>query len=76
PPPSPVPVRRVTSDGEIQARLDVLRLSMNSNITQTEQQQQQQQQNSSRNRLKSPYLYTTHQQLVLPGTPQTSGTGL
>ncbi|CAF3809938.1 unnamed protein product [Rotaria socialis] len=78
PPPSPVPVRRATSDGEIQARLDVLRLSMNSNIAQTEQQQQQQQQqqNSSRNRLKSPYLYTTHQQLVPPGTPQTSGTGL
>ncbi|CAF3765080.1 unnamed protein product [Rotaria sordida] len=76
PPPSPIPVRRVTSDAEIQNRIDVLRLSMNSNLVQIDQQQRQQQQQpqhqqqNSRNRLKSPYLYSTHQQLAPPPTPQ------
>ncbi|CAF4511658.1 unnamed protein product [Rotaria sp. Silwood1] len=67
PPPSPIPVRRVTSDAEIQARLDVLRLSTNSNLVPIDQQRHQQ---SSHNRLKSPYLYATHQQLATSATPQ------
>ena len=70
PPSSPIPVRRVTSDAEIQARLEVLRLSMNTNPAQTDQEQQQKQQHS-RSNLKSPYLYSTHQQLAPPATPQT-----
>jgi hypothetical protein len=65
PPPSPSPVRRVTSDAELQTRLEVLRLSMDTNLTQTDHQQQ-----NSRNHIKSPYLYSTHQQLAPPGTPQ------
>jgi hypothetical protein len=69
PPPNPTPVRRVTSDAEIQARLEVLRLSMEANPVQADQHQQQQQ--NARNRIKSPYLYATHQQLAPPTTPQT-----
>jgi len=65
PPSTPKPVRRVTSDAEIQARLEVLRLSMESNAVQTEQA-------NVRQRAKSPYLYSTHQQLAPPTTPQTS----
>jgi len=67
--PTPIPssVRRVTSDAEVQARLEVLRLSLDTNIVQTDQQQQQQQ--NARNRIKSPYLYSTHQQLASPTTP-------
>jgi hypothetical protein len=65
PPSTPTPVRRVTSDGEIQARLEVLRLSMDSNALQADQQQ------NIRNRLKSPYLYSTHQQLAPSGPPHT-----
>jgi len=64
-PSTPSPVRRVTSDAEIQARLEVLRLSLDTNIVQTDQQQ------NARNRVKSPYLYSTHQQLAPPVTPQT-----
>jgi hypothetical protein len=67
PPPSPAPMRRVTSDGEIQARLEVLRLSMDTNIGQVEKQ-------NSHYRVKSPYLYNTHQQLAPPATPQTPPT--
>lgn len=84
--PSPASTRRVTSDAEIQARLDVLRLSMNSNLGDSDHLQQQQQrsppqsqqqlQQNSRNRLKSPYLYATHQQLAAPSTPQTPAAGL
>jgi hypothetical protein len=65
PPPTPSPVRRVTSDAEIQARLEVLRLSMESTAIQADQQQ------NIRNRLKSPQLYSTHQQLAPPGSPHT-----
>jgi hypothetical protein len=39
---------------------------MDTNLNQTDHQQQQ----NSRNQIKSPYLYTTHQQLGPPGTPQ------
>ena len=70
PPPTPAPVRRVTSDAEIQARLEVLRLSMDTNAVQVDKQPPQpQQQANSRHRLKSPYLYATHQQLAPPSTP-------
>jgi hypothetical protein len=44
---------------------------MDQNHAQTDQQQQQQQQQNIRNRIKSPYLYSTHQQLAPPTTPQT-----
>ncbi len=64
PPPSPrAAVHRVASDGEIPARLEVLRLSMNTNLIQTDQQIQRQSHQHSRNRVKSPYLYTNHQQI-------------
>jgi hypothetical protein len=64
PSPNPIPVRRVTSDAEIQARLEVLRLSMDTNLIQTDQQQPH-----VHNRIKSPYLYSTHQQLAPATTP-------
>ena len=67
-PSTPTPVRRVTSDAEIQARLEVLRLSMDSNAGPAELAHQQ----NARQRLKSPYLYSTHQQLAPPTTPQPS----
>jgi len=69
PPPSPsAAVRRVSSDGEIQARLEVLRLSMDKNLIQTDQQKQSQTHQYSRNRVKSPYSYGNHQQ-TKPITP-------
>lgn len=52
-------VRRASSDAEIQARLEALRLSMETNYVQTEHPHP----SSSRHRSKSPYQYTTHQQL-------------
>ena len=70
-PPTPSPtaaVQRVSSDGEIQARVDVLRLSMDPNLTQTDQQKQSQSHQPARHRVKSPYLYTNHQQ-TKPMTP-------
>lgn len=71
PPPAPAPVRRVTSDAEIQARLEVLRLSLDTNAMQADKQPPPPptQQTNSRHRLKSPYLYATHQQLAPPTTP-------
>ena len=70
PPPSlAAAVHRVASDGELQARLDVLRLSADVNPTQTDQQKQSQShQQNARHRIKSPYLYTNHQQ-TKPMTP-------
>jgi hypothetical protein len=69
PPPSPsAAVRRASSDGETQARLEILRLSMDKNLIQTDQQKQSQTHQYSRNRVKSPYLYVNHQQ-TKPITP-------
>ena len=61
-------VRRASSDAEIQARLETLRLSMETNFIQTEHHPSP----TSRHRAKSPYMYNTHQQLgstVGPGSP-------
>ena len=79
PPPAPVPVRRVTSDGEIQARLEVLRLSMDTNALQADKKippplPPTQQHPNSRHRLQSPYLYATHQQLAPTNTPHVPST--
>lgn len=73
-PSTPTPVRRVTSDAEIQARIEVLRLSLDTNNVQTTTPPQQPppSQQNGYNRIKSPYLYTTHQQLAPPTTPQTA----
>ena len=65
PPASPKAVRRVTSDAEVRTRMEVLRLSMDTGLAGTNE-------NSARHRVKSPYLYTTHQQLGPPPTAQTS----
>ena len=62
-PSSPKGVRRVTSDAEVRARLEVLRLSIDTNLARTEEN----------HRIKSPYLYTTHQQLA-PAPPPTAQT--
>jgi len=42
----------------MQARVDVLRLSMDTNLIQTDQQRQSQPHQHARHRVKSPYLYT------------------
>jgi hypothetical protein len=68
PPASSSPVRRVTSDAEIQARLEVVRLSIDSNLVQTDQQQQQ----NSHHRVKSAHIHSTHQQLAPSATPHTA----
>jgi hypothetical protein len=66
PPSSSSPVRRVTSDAEIQARLEVVRLSIDSNLVQTDQQQ------NSHHRVKSANIQSTHQPLATSATPHTS----
>ncbi|CAF0761408.1 unnamed protein product [Rotaria sordida] len=68
PPPSPTTVRRVSSDAELEARLEVLRLSMDTNFIHTDQQPQSQSHQYSNNRNKSSYLSNTYQQI----TPKTS----
>lgn len=65
PPASPKPVRRVTSDAEVRTRMEVLRLSMDTGLARTDD-------NNVRHRVKSPYLYNTHQQLAPPNPAQTS----
>lgn len=65
----------MTSDAEIQGRLEVLRLSMDTNIVKTSPPQPPlppPAQQNGYNRIKSPYLYSTHQQLAPPTTPQTA----
>lgn len=57
---SPATVRRVSSDAEIQARLEALRLSMDTNLAQYDHHPQI----TSRHRSKSPYLYNTNQHLT------------
>ncbi|CAF4253100.1 unnamed protein product [Rotaria sp. Silwood2] len=64
PPPSPTTVRRVSSDAEFEARLEVLRLSMDTNFIHTDQQLQSQSQQYSYNRTKSPYLSNNNQQIT------------
>jgi hypothetical protein len=69
PPPSPTAaLRRVSSDGGTQARLEVLRVSMDTNLIPTNQQLQSKSYQYSRHRVKSPYLYTNHQP-IKPTTP-------
>ncbi|CAF2729985.1 unnamed protein product [Rotaria sp. Silwood2] len=64
PPPSPTTIRRVSSDAEFEARLEVLRLSMDTNFIHTDQQLQSQSQQYSYNRTKSPYLSNNNQQIT------------
>lgn len=61
-------VRRVSSDGEMQAGMDVLRLSMEPNAMQTDQQRQSQFRHRIRHRIKSPHVYS-NQQPTKPTTP-------
>ena len=68
PPLSPRPVRRVTSDAEVRARLEVLRLSMDTTLARTDE-------SYSRPSVKSPVLYTTHQQLA-PSSPIKPSSGI
>lgn len=68
-PPSPsATVRRVSSEGEMQARMEVLRLSMNPNLIQTNEQVQNQSHRHARHRIKSPHLYP-NQHATKPTTP-------
>jgi hypothetical protein len=63
-PSSPTGIQRVSSDGEIQARLEVLRLSMDTNLLHTDQQSHAQLHQYSRSRVKSPFVYNTHQKTI------------
>lgn len=66
---SPKPVRRVTSDAEVRARLDVLRLSMDTTMARTDE-------HHSHPSIKSPVLYSTHQQLVTTPTTFKTNSGI
>ncbi|CAF3402364.1 unnamed protein product [Rotaria sp. Silwood1] len=73
-PPSPSTIHRVSSDAELDARLEVLRLSMDTNFIHTEQQLQSQSHQYSHNHNKSPYLSNNHQQInskTSPSNPPT-----
>jgi hypothetical protein len=72
--PSSAASRHVLSDAEIQARLDALRVKINSNLNHSVEQPQTYSQQYPRNRVKSPYLYPNHQQIspvMLTSNPQT-----
>lgn len=59
PPSSPTAtVRRVSSDGEMQARMEVLRLSMDPNLIETNAQLQNPSHRYTHHRIKSPHLYS------------------
>ncbi|UJR28224.1 hypothetical protein I4U23_009474 [Adineta vaga] len=64
PPSTPTVAHRVASNADIQARLAALRLSINPNLPQTVEQSHNSTHQHSHNRIKSPYLYPPHQQLV------------
>ncbi|CAF1636748.1 unnamed protein product [Rotaria magnacalcarata] len=70
PPSSPAAVHRVSSDAEVEARLEVLRLSMDNNFIQADKQTQSQPtpQQPIHPRIKSPYFSNNnhHQQQITP----------
>ncbi|CAF4490133.1 unnamed protein product, partial [Rotaria magnacalcarata] len=70
PPSSPAAVHRVSSDAEVEARLEVLRLSMDNNFIQADKQTQSQStpQQPIHPRIKSPYFSNNnhHQQQITP----------
>ena len=69
PPSSPAAaVRRVSAGGEMQARMEVLRLSMEPNTMQIDRLRQSQSRHRTRRRIKSPQLYS-NQQSTKPTTP-------
>jgi len=62
-------IQHIPIDDDTNTRFEVLRLSMDANLLRTDQPKKSQSQQQARNsRVKSPYLYSNHQQ-IKPATP-------